>query len=185
MVEPGPSGSVGGGAPPDPPMAEPIPLGVEVSPDAGAPPAPEPAPKAMAGGPRLPPTYSVEYPDGSTLSYFAAGYFCATCKHHTDCVKTRTSRYKKRDRKTRRYYGGRPLGFLAAWLAVGSDPGIGDQKAHCGRECMQSLEHGERQWYRRALEAMPGAVDLLSEEREKQDELGEESEPETLDGLLG
>ena len=83
-------------------------------------------------------------------------------------------------------YGGRPIGFLAAWLAAGLRDDIrtkADHKALLRDGAPELASQDLRMHHRNALSLLPGGELIQSFERQRCD--GEPVEPETLRGLLG
>lgn len=115
---------------------------------------------------------------GSISFYRSKGAFEAVCLNpdHGRCVVTRTAKSKGLDSDGRRV-GGRPVGFLAAWLAAGETTG---SKAEHWGQLHQPLER--RVELRRLVGETPDGRFLLSFEREP--EAGEPAEPRTLSGYV-
>ena len=118
---------------------------------------------------------------GGRITYYANNHcFEANCMcGHGKCVLTRTCRGKRSGAAVPR--GGRPLGFLAAWLHAGLD--CPSKAAHWHADAFQSLSYERRCAARAALMLQPNCEVLLAAEREQMD--GESEEPENLDGLWG
>lgn len=118
---------------------------------------------------------------GGTISYYSSKRaFEAVCceRAHGRCVLTRTARGKSAA-AGRFSAGGRPVGFLAAWLGEGAD--APDKATHWLPEKF-STPHAARLALRRQIAATPDGRRLLSFERPAAE--GEGDEPETLDGVL-
>ena len=123
-------------------------------------------------------TYSV--PGGSISYYESKGAFKAVCENraHGRCVLTRTckSRGVLPNGGPR---GGRPVGFLAAWL--GRAEASQDKAGHWIPEAFaNSVE--VRSGLRAQIANTPSGVRLLAHERPV--EPGEAAEPESLEGYL-
>ena len=123
-----------------------------------------------ASGPRMAPEVRLHVPGGVLVYYGKDGRFTAECDNplHGRCVATRFNRIRSRMR-------GRPVGFLAAWLAAG--PLAADREEHW-RPMMAEIE-GDlemRQAHRRAVLAMERGADLL--QHEKDSDAGLDREPE-------
>lgn len=165
-------------APPSAPEQKVQAVGAAEAPPSAPPPPPEPANARRRGRGHD----TVVFPWGKITFYESkGGAFEAICRNpaHGKCVLTRGARGKPgASSSTSAPRGGRPLGFLAAWLAKGdaaskeehwSDvcirPSLAARQA--GREFVRSALHGE------ALMA-----------RERPAVPGEPPEPPTLDGLI-
>eukprot|EP00971_Amphidinium_carterae_P296703 5894053-Amphidinium_carterae.2 len=125
----------------------------------------------------------VWFPDnmGKISYHHGRQSFEAVCLNpaHQPCVLTRTSKGRKAKKGTT--VAGRPLGFLSAWLL------------HADL-CSNKEEHWSKQWWtdtltvkartdaRAELKTFTNGEKLVTYEREAED--GEDSEPETLAGLL-
>lgn len=136
---------------------------------ADPPPPPEgpPAPKRARRQPgRADCTLVMEW--GSIVYYSSNGNFEAICAMHWDerCTLTKGSSASASS-SGRSAQAGRPLGYLAAWLAMG--PAFGDKASHRDRSVLARLAgpdgHAERKDQRAGLMANPEAADLLARER--------------------
>lgn len=127
----------------------------------GAP--PQPAQQAL-------PANIVEV-SGGNIRFFASNlHFQAKCNapgHGARCTKTRTSVAGRKQGQ------GRPLGFLAAWLARGPTCATAPEHA-----ALAEIDVAERKAHRASLRARPEADFLRACERAPK--LGEESEPERV-----
>lgn len=185
-----PQGDVGGhGAVPDP---EPVAGGTNiVAPRSAAsnsappaanssgdipPPPPPPPPEDVAAANRGAAAFVLFVPGGKVVYYggrhqnMVAMFENLT---HGRCVKTKTTKGASRQTPAARSQG-RPLGYLAAWLARGA--ALDSKEDHWGPEGQPTKE--ERTASRANVKEMGGtdAMGLLASERPKRD--GEESEPE-------
>lgn len=157
--------------------AEAVPLVPVVAPDAEAlvqpenapapeEPAPPPAPKAEAGrqrrGVRGSATLTFHVAGGSISYYPSKTAFEAVCNHpeHGRCVVTRTSRAMAGSRRGPE--SGRPVGFLAAWLAAGQSRA--SKQEHWATECFDR-PHAERAAFRVAIGGSAAGRTLLECER--------------------
>jgi len=117
------------------------------------------------------------------LQFYASnnGSFQATCKNpaHGKCVLTRSARAVARASNDLIVRGGRPCGFLLAWL---QSAGVAAKEEHWAPANLEtSLD--ARLAARLELEETPEGREFLSHERPQ---VGDEpAEPETLQGLLG
>lgn len=147
--------------------------------------APPAVPEALARAPvrasanRRGATVTMQVEGGSISYYPSKQAFEAVCevRGHGRCVLTRTCKGKF-NAEAGRVVGGRPCGFLAAWLAQG--PGVATKAAHWAPELLaRPLEEraSVREQIRTSGEAGPM---LLGAERPQ--EAGEPAEPVTLQG---
>ena len=105
--------------------------------------------------------------EGGLISYYAQGFFTATCKQagHGRCVLSRTSLPGTRSQQ------GRPLGLMMAWLAAGHNH---DTKAQHWDKSMWP-DQPTRLHHRGLLRQLPSGPTLL--EQEKPVAPGEPEEP--------
>lgn len=118
--------------------------------------------------------------DGRITYYDTKNAFEATCCHpdHGKCVLTRTARGIANTRG-RAHAGGRPLGYLAAWLRSASS--FDNKAGHWSHAALRPSVEARRA-ARREIATAVGGQDLLSYERPVRPE--EQSEPEDLHGLV-
>lgn len=160
------------------PAEAPQPAPVEAAQPAPAPDAP-PAPVAERRA-RTAAEVTYYVPGGSIAFYPSKACFQAVCEcgAHGRCVLTRTHR-SRQSAASDMPIGGRPVGFLAAWLARGE--GCSDKTEHWSPDAMINSQEFRAQ--QRALIAnTPGGRLLLSFERPAAP--GEPDEPETLRGYV-
>lgn len=147
-----------------------------------APAPPEPAGDGIAGAAaRRGAAVTLQCPGGSISYYPSKQAFEAVCqcRDHGRCVLTRTRRGKQR-RAGAPVEGGRPVGFLAAWLAAGE--GLSSKDEHWAPSVL-ARPLGERADFRRQIaESGEAGRTLLGFERPC--EAGEPAEPEGLAGYL-
>lgn len=140
--------------------------------------APDQARERHAGAPRKGADVTMHCPGGSISYYQSKQAFEAVCDNpaHGRCVATRTCRAKgmNPDGFSR---GGRPVGFLAAWLAAGE--GVGSKPEHW--QLFETSAEVRLQSRRRVAEVASGRT-LLGRERPL--EPGEPEEPTSLAGYL-
>jgi hypothetical protein len=131
-----------------------------------------------AFGSRTVPVATVELPGGRISFQSSTSSFQATCmnKGHGTCLMTRTSHCRLI--KGHGVCGGRPVGFLATWLA---HHGVATKSEHWDKTAMQ-YTHAERLEHRMQVVASAAGATLCSFERELEE--GEGLEPDTLKGLL-
>lgn len=125
---------------------------------------------------------TMQVPGGSISYYPSKNAFEAVCeqKGHGRCVLTRTSKGRCIGR-TGKMVGGRPVGFLAAWLSHGEQ--LATKADHWAGDAV-ARPLAERQSLRTQIaESGQSGRLLLSFEREQSP--GEPAEPETLEGLAG
>ena len=105
--------------------------------------------------------------EGGTISYYAQGFFTATCRQpgHGKCVLSRTSVGGSRAQQ------GRPLGLMVAWL--GAAHRHATKAEHWDRR--RWPDHATRLHHRGLLRQLPGGPSLLEQERTL--EAGEPEEP--------
>lgn len=113
---------------------------------------------------------------GKIAFYESKSQFEVVCRNpaHGKCVLTRTSRSKARS-VGQAPAGGRPLGFLAAWLDRGD---VADKAAHWSPEVLRSSKAARSAGRAYIKDAAQGLA-LLAYERPKAAE-GEESEPDDV-----
>ena len=112
---------------------------------------------------------------GGRISFYPSkAAFQANCNNpaHGRCVLTRSCKAKGFRQ------GGRPLGFLAAWL---EDNGQPTKQEHWAFEHLK-LTRADRLAQRLLIQGDAQKASLLVHERSRED--GEDEEPETLEGLL-
>ena len=140
---------------------------------------------ATASGPRMAALDCIDVANGRIAWYKNKSAFEAKCTvpSHNISGTCKLSRGcgTRRKGKDGLSLGGRPLGFLMAWLQVAHE--CPDKQSHWSKADWETkLTKEVRGACRAALaESLDGQA-LLSHEREKQP--GEEDEPPTLDGLL-
>ena len=160
-----------------PPAEPPLP-----PPEMAPPPSPaefEVPPSPVAGannnlgrvGRRGQPLCTVVFPLGR-ISYYRNGNFQATCKRpgHLDCNQTRRGRRdaiadaaSSSTAPPRAQTGGRPLGYLAAWI---SDCHAGETKAeHTSGWTIMAITPEKCRRAREVLGGLPGGQDLMAYER--------------------
>lgn len=148
---------------------------VQVQPLPEAPP-PEAAGGARRAGPRATAAETIHMPGGFIAYYPKKGIFQATCEHkgHGNCKLTRScnaggaaSRGGLR--------AGRPIAFMAAWLANGESKPT--KEAHWERAAFESSLQ-QRLEMRRLIATSPAGQRLLNYERER--DAGEPEEPAEL-----
>lgn len=124
-------------------------------------------------------TYYV--PGGSISFYRSKCSFEAVCecKSHKRCVLTRTHRGRPAGTSGAHPLGGRPVGFLAAWL--GSGEACADKQEHWRPEMFLASQE-RRAHLRSMIAATADGRRLLSFERERGD--GEPEELATLHGYV-
>lgn len=144
-----------------------------------APHVPQPVPKALPGR-RGGSTVILQCPGGSVAFYGARHSFEAVCQHpgHGRCVLTRTCKGKRNATAEGGIVGGRPVAFLASWLAYGE--GVATKDEHWAEAAFDQPRE-ERARLRAAIRdsGESGAL-LLGCERPL--EAGEPEEPATLVG---
>ena len=123
-------------------------------------------------------TYHV--PGGSISYYQSKNAFEAVCDHphHGRCVVTRTAKARVGGSGPGGR-GGRPVGFLAAWLRAGE--ALPDKASHWNRECMDR-PWAERQALREQIGQTAAGLVLLNCERPLAE--GEPAEAHDLDAYL-
>ena len=141
-----------------------------------------PSPVAPARtGRRKKPAATATFPWGK-ISYYESnkGIFEATCwnPNHGKCVMTRSARALASSSRAPMPRGGRPCGFLAAWLELSC---TADKAQHWSPEVMHTSREARRS-AREALKATDAGRLLLSYERPRA--VDETSEPDTLEGLI-
>lgn len=142
---------------------------------------PPPPPIAEARGPRGKAAVTVTFPHGKISYYASKNSFEAICRNpaHGKCVLTRTAKGKPGP-AGKPPKGGRPLGFMAAWLQHSP---VADKVMHWSPEFL----HGSIEARTAGREFIKGAhfgAELLAHERSKAEDLGEGSEPEDLTPYL-
>lgn len=122
----------------------------------------------------------VVFPFGKISYYESKKVFEATCRNpaHGKCVLTRTCNARGVVAETGAPRGGRPVGFLAAWLLKSGR--AGSKAEHWSPPFLKS-SLAERQTARDSVERKDNGPAMLLKERPTAD--GEPSEPPTLDGL--
>lgn len=140
------------------------------------PPPPPPPPEDVAAAARGAATCVLFVPGGKVVYYGGRHQnMVAICENlsHGRCVKTKTVKGSARQTQAARSQG-RPLGYLAAWLARGA--ALDSKEDHWGSEGQPTLE--ERVAARANVKELGGAdaSGLVAAERPKRD--GEVSEPE-------
>lgn len=177
------------------PLAEPAHGGPEAE---TPPPQPTEAPAASSSGQGPPASRQMEdmpgvapaarrgaavtfHVEGGSISYYSSkNAFEAVCqeKPHKRCVVTRTCRSKHNDADGIPL-GGRPVGFLAAWLGHACQ--CASKEEHWSQRRFENPA-SERLALRKEIEKLPSGRLLLSFERPLAP--GEPPEPESLAGLL-
>lgn len=122
---------------------------------------PPPQQAARRRGARGSASVSVFLPYG-TIRFYEDGRFQATCanKNHGNCVLTRGNRTYAMGAADA-LAGGRPVGFMIAWLFNGS---VDDKSQHWSEDLM-AASHDQRRMLREALADTAEGRDLLSKER--------------------
>ena len=120
--------------------------------------------------------------EGGRISFYKDGRFEAVCSNpaHGKCVATRSCKVVKWS-PTGVPLGGRPCGWMAAWLSAGV--ALNTREEHRSSD-VENIPYDLRALGRTILQLEPAGADLLLRERQCHKDLGEESEPETLDGLI-
>ena len=138
-------------------------------------------PEPAEAQPKRPATF-VAFVPGGKLTYYEnprKKFVVAECANpkHGRCNRTRTMKSPPRGSVNEALGQGRPLGYLAAWLAKGAGPATKD--GHLCESQRPSLQ--ERKDARSALKAMgtPDAMGLLAREATKPDDAG--SEPDVFE----
>lgn len=148
------------------------------------PPPPSEPPASIAAsrqaGPRSKAAATVHIHEGRISYYPSKKSFEAVCGNadHGKCVLTRRNTASAAGSRSAPR-GGRPLGFLCAWLSESHQP---DKAAHWNFHALESLGHEDRLVHRTMLWAAEGGPELVSFERDLA--AGEAEEPLTLDGYL-
>lgn len=139
-------------------------------------PPPPPEPEAPAG-PRGKANVTVVFPWGKISYYASKQAFEAICRNprHGTCVLTRAARAKA-GKSGERFPGGRPIGFMAAWLQQGQ---VASKQAHWAPEVLEA-SHAARRAGRRFVKDAHNGPQLLGFERPKMVDAGENFEPEDL-----
>lgn len=148
---------------------------------------PPPAPIAPRGaeasrgpgvGPRRGADVTMQCPGGSISFYAKKMAFEAVCDNaaHMRCVATRTCRARAAAGGGPPR-GGRPVGFLAAWLSAGQD--VATKEEHWQ---LFNSSVADRLNFRREISKVESGRLLLS--RERPCEAGEPEEPVSLDGYI-
>ena len=154
------------------------PNAAEAAPPPAVPAPLEPPVALAAAAPRGSAEVTYHVPGGTIAYYRSKQAFQAVCDNaaHGRCVLTRTSRGRAAgpDGAQR---GGRPIGFLAAWLSAGEN--CATKAEHWVR---LDNGHADRLALRQQIAQTPEGVRLMSFERPLAD--GEEVEPLDLRGLL-
>lgn len=125
-------------------------------------------------------TITFHVPGGSISYYPKKNAFEAVCanKDHGRCVLTRTSR-AKRDSTGLANKGGRPVGWMAAWLGLSES--LPDKASHWSADALRR-PLSERAGLRERIESVQSGRVLLGCERPVVE--GESPEPETLDDYI-
>eukprot|EP00971_Amphidinium_carterae_P193204 3834352-Amphidinium_carterae.1 len=138
----------------------------------------------LVTGPKLPAEAQILWGGGRIAFHVSKDAFECTCANPAHnfggrkCVLTRTCKSKKSD-ASGRPLGGRPLGFLMAWLKASH---TGTREDHWNKSKWKLWTPAYRLECRNELAALPGGTELLSLERERAGE--EPVEPTGLIGLL-
>ena len=101
------------------------------------------------------------------------------CGTHKGCVLTRNSYADKRAARRGVTKGGRPLGFMAAWLAAGE--ALPDKRAHW-QPAQFDIDYETRVAARVALSLCGGGAEVLAMERELVDDV--EGAERCMDSLV-
>eukprot|EP00971_Amphidinium_carterae_P118507 2347774-Amphidinium_carterae.2 len=135
------------------------------------------APSLIVRGIRCAAEASVIFGGGRLTYYHSKDCFEASClnRDHGSCKLTRTVKGRTLKKKL---VAGRPLGAMAVWLQQHAVP---DKSVHKIFD-NETYSFANRKAARELLKSTPGADELFEHERAKAS--GEESEPETLAGLL-
>lgn len=144
------------------------------------PPPPPPPLVPLARGSRSRGEATVNFPMGRITFYESKGVFEAVCRNplHGKCVLTRTSRCRAGTEGSETPLGGRPLGFLAAWLLKAE---VGSKAEHWEPERMHNTLE-ERQAGRQVIRDAENGEALFAKERARG--ATEPEEPVYLDGLV-
>lgn len=144
------------------------------------PPAAAPEGRREEHGPRGAAAITVQVPGGSISYYASKSAFQAVCEAsaHGRCVLTRTCRAKGSGPGARPK-GGRPVGFLAAWL--GHAEACAGKEQHWDPACFANSVETRADLRQRLARLESGRL-LMSFERPRVP--GEPEEPEDLAGLL-
>ncbi len=137
-------------------------------------------PPVVLEGPRKGAEVTVHMPGGSVSYYANKSAFQAVCdqRSHGGCKLTRTS-HGRSSGAGEAMSGGRPVGFMAAWLARGHT--ARNKAAHWERSMFENSAADRAEARRLIAESEAGRL-LLSMERPRGQ--GEPEEPESLEGLL-
>lgn len=135
------------------------------------PPTPPMAPPGQEARPRGRGAATVVFPWGKITYYASKRSFEAICRNpaHGKCVLTRSAKGRKTEPR-----GGRPLGFMAAWLQQGH---VASKEVHWSPEVLNSSLPA-RIAGRNFVRAANQGLDLLSFERPRAADAGEASETE-------
>lgn len=139
-------------------------------------------PIGMAAGPQRKGAIVTMHVIGGSISYYPSkNSFEAVCdnRDHGRCVLTRTRRGKPNPAGGAPL-GGRPVGFLAAWLGAG--PGAPSKAEHWAQSALDR-PLAERQRLRSDMATMGSGRTLLDNERPAEE--GEPAEPEDLRPYIG
>ena len=114
-----------------------------------------------------------EIPDiGSITFYPAVGDFYAVCKPHGGRCRTVRTNTGAADKLAQ----GRPIGFLGAWLLLGSfESSVTNMKSHRHDDAFVKCDVGSRIYARNLIKTLPGGIKLLRCERGRR--AGEPHEP--------
>lgn len=154
-----------------------VPEGASAQGEPPPPPAPRPsAPPGEEARPRGRGAETVVFPWGKITYYASKRSFEAICRNpaHGKCVLTRSAKGRKAEP-----LGGRPLGFMAAWLQQGH---VASKEAHWSPEVLHS-SLAARVAGRNFVKAASQELDLLSYERPRAD-AGEDSEAEDASAYI-
>ena len=121
------------------------------------------------------------FPAGKISFYDSKNTFEAICRNpkHGKCVLSRTRNAAKSKDPNAVPKGGRPLGFLGAWLLQAHCETKAEHWSYANLRPSREARGGARNFIKKAHNGM----DLLSKERPQKTEL-EDSEPETLEGYI-
>ena len=119
---------------------------------------------------------------GVIVHYPALSAFVATCNNpdHGRCIMQRASGWNKTEQQLRRMRGGRPLGFLTAWLQCGC--WTGNKEHHWAYDELPLMQAVRSEIREDFLKATADGQALMRKERPRR--AGEPEEPPTLDGYL-
>eukprot|EP00971_Amphidinium_carterae_P006185 121802-Amphidinium_carterae.1 len=127
---------------------------------------------------RHPALAEVLLPNGRIAAHLSKSSFECVCHRHEQCGFSRTQLSKKKQGTT---VAGRPLGLMAAWLAVAGD--FPDKESHTDKSWWEAtLTQTVRANWRQQIQEMASGHELLEYERDVV--AGEAEEPVSLLGYI-